>query len=374
MASMKAKQLRLTTVALLSLQAGCQSLPAYYSTADFARVKKFDTHVHLNTRSTALVEQAIADNFELLTINVDYPDFPPFVEQFDAAVAQATAHPDVVHFAATFTMGGWTDRGDSAPVIESLKKAREQGAVAVKVWKNIGMEVRDAEGSLLMIDDPRLDPIFDWIEQSGMRLIGHQGEPRNCWLPLEQMSVNNDREYFREHPQYYMYLHPEMPTYEEQMTARDNRLARHPGLHFIGAHLASLEWSVDELAAFLDRFANASVDMAARMGQLQAQSQQDRDRVRNFLIRYQDRVMYATDLGEERDSDPVSVAAEVHERWLADWRYLAGDGLLTNSDIDGAFRGLHLPRDVIDKIYYANAHAVLLAGGDKDQRDKDRGS
>jgi predicted TIM-barrel fold metal-dependent hydrolase len=365
---------RIATVCVLLVLAGCQSLPEHYSTADFVRVKKFDTHVHLNTRSTALVEQAIADNFELLTINVDYPDFPPSVEQFDAAAAQVAAHPDVVHFAATFRMDGWTDPGHGARVIESLKQAREQGAVAVKVWKNIGMDVRDAEGSLLMIDDPRLDPIFDWIEQSGLRLIGHQGEPRNCWLPLEQMSVNNDRQYFREHPQYYMYLHPEMPTYEEQMTARDNRLARHPGLRFVGAHLASLEWSVDELAAFLDRFPNASVDMAARMGQLQAQSQQDRDRVRNFLIRYQDRVMYATDLGEERDSDPVSVAAEAHGRWLADWRYLAGDELLTSPDIDGDFRGLHLPRDVIDKIYHANARATFLAGCDKPHCDEGRGS
>jgi predicted TIM-barrel fold metal-dependent hydrolase len=171
-----------------------------------------------------------------------------------------------------------------------------------------------------------------------------------------------------------MYLHPEMPTYEEQMAARDNRLARHPGLHFVGAHLASLEWSVDELAAFLDRFPNASVDTAARMGQLQAQSQQDRNRVRNFLIRYQDRVMYATDLGEESGSDPVAVAAEAHKRWLADWRYLAGDELLTSPDIDGGFRGLHLPRDVIDKIYYANARAVFLAGCAKAQCDEGRGS
>jgi predicted TIM-barrel fold metal-dependent hydrolase len=131
---------------------------------------------------------------------------------------------------------------------------------------------------------------------------------------------------------------------------------------------------VDDLAAFLDRFPNASVDMAARMGQLQAQSQQDRDRVRNFLIRYQDRVMYATDLGEERDSDPVSVAAEAHGRWLADWRYLAGDELLTSPDIDGDFRGLHLPRDVIDKIYHANARAMFLAGCDKPHSDEGRGS
>jgi len=49
-----------------------------------------------------------------------------------------------------------------------------------------------------------------------------------------------------------MYLHPEMPSYEDQLKARDGLLERHPKLQFTGAHLASLEWSVDELAAFLE--------------------------------------------------------------------------------------------------------------------------
>jgi hypothetical protein len=339
----------------------------YYDIGDFARVKKVDTHVHLNTRDMAFVEQAIADNFELVTINVDYPDFTAVDRQFEFALAQVAAHPDVVHFATTFTMAGWTEPGHVERVIEHLETARKRGAVAVKVWKNIGMDVRDGDGKLLMIDDRRLDPIFDWIGKSGMRLIGHQGEPRNCWLPLDEMSVDNDREYFREHPQYYMYLHPEMPSYEDQMKARDQRLVHNPGLHFVGAHLASLEWSVDELAAFLDRFPNASVDMAARMGQLQAQSLKDRERVRDFLIRYKDRVIYATDLGQDEESEPSAAAAEAHERWLADWRYLAGDEELTTSDFDGTFRGLHLPRDVIDRIYHANAYAVFFGGTQGDQ-------
>ena len=69
-----------------------------------------------------------------------------------------------------------------------------------------------------------------------------------------------------------MYLHPEMPSYEDQINARDNILAEYPGLDFIGAHLGSLEWNVDELARTLDRFPNMKVDMAARIGHLKNQS------------------------------------------------------------------------------------------------------
>ena len=110
------------------------------------------------------------------------------------------------------------------------------------------------------------------------------------------MTTDNDREYFRNHPQYHMYLHPEMPGYEDQIGARDRFVAAHPQLRFVGAHLGSLEYDVDRIAAFLDRFPNASVDMAARMSQVQYQSVRDLEKVRNFFVSYQDRLLYGTDL------------------------------------------------------------------------------
>ena len=73
-------------------------------------------------------------------------------------------------------------------------------------------------------------------------------------------------------------------------------MAAHPGLRFVGAHLGSLEYDVDRIAAFLDRFPNANVDLAARMSQVQYQSVRDREKVRNFFIKYQDRLLYGTDL------------------------------------------------------------------------------
>lgn len=336
----------------------CQAGESYYARDDFARVPKFDTHVHLNVADPALIEQAIRDNFRLLTINVDYPDFPPVPEQREVAIQLQAAYPDTVRFAATFTMEGWTEPGHYEAVIASLKDALGQGAAAVKVWKNIGMSVRDEEGRLLMVDDARLDPVFSFLEEADVLVIGHQGEPKNCWLPLEEMTVNNDREYFRVHPQYHMYRHPEMPSYAEQMAARDRRLQKNPDMRFVGAHLASLEWSVDELAAFLERFPEASVDMAARLGQVQVQSREDRQRVREFFIAYQDRLMYATDLTHLPGDVPAELAATAHEKWLVDWLYLASDESLTVPEVNGEFTGLKLPREVIDKIYYSNAQAL----------------
>jgi predicted TIM-barrel fold metal-dependent hydrolase len=358
-------------IAVLILTA-CQRQQEFYSTEDFARIRKVDAHTHLNTLDETLINQAIADNFELLTINVDYPDFPPVPQQYDVALALTEKHPDTIKFAASFTSEDWEAPGHNAKVIEGLREARRRGAVAVKVWKNIGMDVRDSDGRLLMVDDSRLDPIFAFLESSSIPFIGHQGEPHNCWLPLDEMTVNNDREYFREHPQYHMFLHPEMPSYEEQMSARDRRLQRNGNIRFIGAHLASLEWSVVEMAAFLDRNPRAFLDMAARFGQLQYQSKRDLNEVRDFMIKYADRLIYATDATTLPDDDNREVAEIVRAKWLADWRYLTSDEVISVPEIDGEFKGLKLPAAVVDKIYYMNAKTAFAGDAGTTERSQTR--
>jgi predicted TIM-barrel fold metal-dependent hydrolase len=210
-----------------------------------------------------------------------------------------------------------------------------------------------------MIDNPRFDSVIQFIIDQKKTVMGHLGEPKNCWLPLEQMTVNNDREYFKSHPEYHMYLHPEYPSYEDQIAARDRFLARHPDMRFVGAHLGSLEYDVDSLAKRLDRFPNMAVDMAERVCHLQYQTKTNRKKVRNFMIRYQDRLIYGSDLGMRPTSSPEEAKARLHKRWVEDWKYFTTDKEMTVGEVDGEFKGLKLPKEVIDKIYYTNAIAWL---------------
>ena len=348
-----------------STPAGRQDQPvsaaSSYSMADFTAVRKFDSHTHVNAvDTTGLLAQAQRDGFEILSINVDYPAFNPMEQQYRTTLALRQRQPQRLEFAATFSMEGWGSPGWSARVAGHLEDAVAHGARAVKVWKNIGMSFRDSNGKLVMLDDPGFDPVWRKIEELGVPVIGHLGEPRNCWLPLDEMTTENDRGYFREHPEYYMYLHPQMPSYEEQIAARNRFLDRAPRqLRFVGAHLASLEWSVDELARFLDKYPRAVVDLAARMTNVQAQSSEHHAAVREFFIRYQDRILYATDLTQSADGAPAEIAQEAARVWRADWKYLATGETQHVEDLRREVRGLSLPRAVIDKIYYANAQAAF---------------
>jgi len=239
--------------------------------------------------------------------------------------------------------------------LAALETSFRNGAVGIKVWKNIGMVLKDPQGNFIQINDRRFDPIFDFMAAHKYPVMGHIGEPRACWLPIEEMVVNNDRSYFARYPEYHMYLHPENPSYETLIAARDSVLLKHPDLSFVGAHMGSMEWSIDMIADHLERFPNSSVDLTDRICYLQHQSIADWSKVRNFFVKYQDRIMYGTDMETWDTVSTAETRQKAHEVWMRDWIYFTSEDSLAAPAVNGKFKGLRLPREVVDKIYYRNA-------------------
>jgi hypothetical protein len=328
----------------------------FYTMEDYFLVKKLDVHVHIETDRSFFVEKAKADNFRLVNVSLEYTDgWNDVYGKFGFGLAQHARTPEVVDMVTAFAVSDWDSPNWEQKVLTWLDSCFEAGAVGVKVWKNIGMVSRDSGGNLIFIDDERFDPIFRHIQANEKVLMGHLGEPKNCWLPLEQMTTNNDRRYYGRHPEYHMYLQPEMPSHEELIFRRDRVLEKHPKLKFVGAHMGSLEYDVDELASRLDQFPNMAVDLAARMGQVFYQTAQNREKVRDFFVRYQDRILYGTDLSDngERSKDQLFQAME--ENWKRDWEFFVTDNEMNSSLIDEPFQGLQLPKEVVDKVFYQNA-------------------
>lgn len=342
------------------LHQSCTENKEFYSLGDFHKVDKIDVHTHVMTDRSSFADQARKDNFRLLNIVVDLSRGEEFIkEQYDYCIAQKKKNPEEFEIATSFSIEDWDNPDFTKNTIAWLDKCFSEGAIAVKVWKNIGMVFRDRNDQLIMVDNPRLDTIFSHLEDRKIPLIGHLGEPKNCWLPIDQMTTNNDRNYFTRHPEYHMYKHPELPSYEEQIAARDRMLEKHPDLVFIGAHIGSMEWSVDELAKRLDKFPNMSVDLAARMGQVFYQTIENREKVRNFFITYQDRLLYATDLQDNGEGNAEGMQRIIHERWLLDWQYFVTDDNMVSDLVNGEFQGLKLPKEVVDRIFSHNAKKWL---------------
>jgi predicted TIM-barrel fold metal-dependent hydrolase len=334
----------------------------FYTGADFNKVPKIDAHFHYNTPDARYLEYAKSLNFRFVTVNVDAGR--SIDEQLEVAQKLKQQFPGEIAFFGTFSVDSFGTPGFSAQVIDRIDQCMKAGASGIKIWKNIGMELKDSSGNYVMADNPAFDPVFRYLEAHHIPLLAHLGEPRNCWLPLEKMTLGGDRSYFQEHPEYHMFLHPDAPSYEDQINARDSLLRRYPEIDFTGAHLGSLEWSVDEVAKRLDRYPNFQVEFSARIGHLQLQSMTEYEKVRQFMIKYQDRIMYGTDVGiNPSDTNYVAETESLHRRWLDHWNFLVTDSrVIVNELGDVKVKGIKLPTAVIDKIYFKNASRFFKSG------------
>src|SRR3989442_888118 len=151
-----------------------------------------------------------------------------------------------------------------------------------------GMYIRDGSGALLKIDDPRLDPFWARCGELGLPVLIHTADPKEYWYPLTYNSLH----YGARSEEDQHYRNPEMPRWEELILQRNHVLAKHPKTTFIGAHFGSMTFELQQLAETLDRFPNFHVECAARLrilGRLNPQA------VRDFFVKYQDRILFGTD-------------------------------------------------------------------------------
>ncbi len=335
----------------------------FYTLEDFPKVPKIDIHFHQNVLSNTFPEFGKSLKFHLVTVNVAATR--SLEDQFEIAKTMKQRFLGSMDFLGSFSVKDFGKKDFADNAIAYIKTNVAAGALGFKVWKNIGMVLKNDQGKFVMVDDSALEPIFTYFEKNKIPVMGHLGEPKNCWLPLDKITLASDLKYFSKHPEYHMYQHPESPTYEALITATENLLKRHPKLKYVGTHLASLEWSVDEMAKHLDRYPNMMLDVAARMDHLQYQSALNKPRVHDFLIKYQDRVMYGSDttINAENNAEKGTLTV-LHQKWLNDWGYLSTDGVIFENfkvgDSQKTITGLKLPATVVDKIYRKNAQRFFL--------------
>lgn len=271
-------------------------------------------------------------------------------------------YPDLFAWGTGFDMPRFGDAGYYDAVLSQMDEDFAAGATSVKIWRQIGMEERKPDGSFIMMDDPFFDPIYRHLIRCKKPLINHVAEPFGRWP--SSFAVRERFRFFEWGP-----LGPNeadgCPDYPEQIAARDRVLEKYPDLIVVGAHLGSMEYDVDEVAKRLDRYPNFAVDLSGRTSDLACQ---DSGKVRDFFLKYQDRLLWGVDPVSGRKTAVPSWDAEklrgfwewIERTYVNEFRYYeSGEEVEFYEPGTQSWRkvgrGLDLPASVLEKIYIQNA-------------------
>ena len=296
----------------------------------------FDAHTHIGTIDNISEMIAIEDDFGVSAqIGIVHDE-----EGFQAAKER---YPHRFVFAKYLSLRDIA-RYNVGPVLDEISHLREQGYSLAKSW--FGPRWRDYHREVrkdFRIDHPRLDPIFQALEDNGIPLIIHVGDPDTYYASQ-----------YRDSERYGIK--------DEHLKEMEEVIARHPKLKFQIPHLGAQPeiHRLPDLARWMDEFPNVVVDTASSRWMARELSK-DPGKAREFMLKYSDRVLFGTDLSSNRDVHDFS-GRYVAQRIL--WETNERDTPLPFPDADikdtggTAINGLDLPLSVLRKLYWENANRV----------------
>ena len=230
----------------------------------------------------------------------------------------------------------------------SLRDSVARGAGGIKLWKDVGLHVRDRDGDLVLLDDPRLEPLWEALADTGTPVLVHTADPAAFFRPVD---ARNERlEQLLARPDW-QFSGDEFPSLERLLGALETVVSRHPDVTFIGAHVGCFVEDLQWVERMLSSYPNFNVDIAARVGDL---GRQPRAAAR-LMRQHPDRVLLGTDAFPPRTED-----YRLYFRFLAtDDEYFAYSD--EDPPGDGRWRvyGLDLPDDVLRRVVGDNARDLI---------------
>jgi len=240
---------------------------------------------------------------------------------------------------------GIDEKDYGAREAKKIEEAVKLGVRGVKIFKSLGLKAKDKYGKIIPVDDPRLDPIWAKCGELGIPVLIHVSDPVAFHTPTDKYNERYDE--LGAHPDWSWY--GSTYTKEELLSQLYSVIAKHPNTTFISTHMGNLAGDLGRVAGWLEQYPNMYVDIDARISELGRQPYT----ARKFMIKYQDRVLFGTDTAPDAESYQVY------------YRFLETDDEYFDSRKSHHFQGrwmiygIHLPDDVLEKIYNKNALKIL---------------
>ncbi|MDB2321529.1 amidohydrolase [Flavobacteriaceae bacterium] len=227
--------------------------------------------------------------------------------------------------------------------VEIIKDAVKQGVIGLKVYKNLGLNLKDNSGERVKVDDKRLNPIWEICGELNIPVLIHSGEPSPFFDPIDK---HNERWlHARQKPQSFRNS-DEYPSFDEVMQEQYNMFKNNPNTTFINAHLGWYGNDLDKMSAQLDDLTNVYTEIGAVIAELGRQP----IRARRFFVEYQDRVLFGKDTYKKSEFDVYFRILETSDEYFDYYR---------KRHAHWKMYGLNLPDSILKKLYYKNARKLF---------------
>ena len=248
----------------------------------------------------------------------------------------------------------WTGVGQpdwAENAVARLEADVHAGARGLKIFKKLGLQVRDDQGELVMPDDPRIAPLWDKAGGLGIPVLIHSADPVAFFRPLDRF---NERWYeLHRHPEWHFYG-PEFPPFDELIAWLYRLIESHPNTNFITAHVGCYPENLDFVSDMMDKYPNFYTDISARIAELGRAPYS----ARAWFLKYAERILFGT------DARPRIAMYQTHFRFLetADEYFDYAPGSTIPPQGRWKVYGVYLPDEVLRKVYYGNAARLLKIG------------
>ena len=316
-----------------------------------AKYPVIDAHNHLAGRNSGISPAAAAESLiakmEEYNIRMIVDLDGKLGEVGEKQLQMSEAHPDKF---VTFVRVDFStlDEPDFANQINKrVDEYVRRGAGGIKFLKELGLVVKDSSGKYIKPCDPRLKPIWEAAAKHDIPVTIHIGDPIAFFDPIDE--YNERYEELIVHPNW-SFADPQYYQFDELVESGMKLMGDNPDTRFIIPHVGGIAEDLRRVGKMLDEFPNMYIDTAERIAELGRQPYSARE----FIIKYQDRILYGTDLmPNDGNVIPNYRFFETYDEYFHynDWdEHHQGRWMIY---------GVGLPDDVLRKIYYENACKVI---------------
>jgi len=272
-------------------------------------------------------------------------------DELDANIARYDLrHPGRFH---TFCQVEWSrlsEPGGADALLRQIERSAQQGARGVKVWKDLGLHVRDESGAIVRPDDPRVVAVLTRAGELGLPVLIHTADPIAFFAPLDPDNERLDE--LRGAKDWWFGDRTRYATFDELLDAHAALVRACPGTDFIGAHMGCAAEDLDRVERLLEDAPNYHVDIAGRMAELGRQPR----RFAQLVARHPDRVLFGTDIYPVTDEQ-----YRLHYRFLesADESFEYAPGEPIPPQGRWAVSAAALPQELLPGLYRDNARRLL---------------